>query len=187
MFERFTPAARGVVVGAQQQARALRHTEILAEHLLLAVLADETSAGAAVLTELGAGREELVRELTALGGADEQALREIGVDLVAVRERAEAAFGPGALERPRPERAGLRRRMAWLGADHLRFADAAKRGLEQSLHQALALGSRSLTTDHILLGLLADDREPAAHALVRLGVDPGTVRSRVREHLQRAA
>ncbi|MBO1420035.1 Clp protease N-terminal domain-containing protein [Streptomyces sp. FH025] len=36
MFERFTDAARQVVVTAQQEARELRHDHIGTEHLLLA-------------------------------------------------------------------------------------------------------------------------------------------------------
>ena len=107
MFERFTDAARGVVVDAQQQARTVGHSEIMAEHLLLAILADGDSIGARVLRGLGVEREVLVREVAALGLSDDEALRAIGVDLAAVRRQAEAAFGPGALDRPRTRRYGL--------------------------------------------------------------------------------
>jgi len=186
MFERFTVAARGVVVDAQEQARTLGHSEIMAEHLLLAILADGDSIGAQVLRDLGVEREVLVREVAALGLADDEALRAIGVDLTAVRRKAEAAFGPGALDRPRPRRYGLLRRVAWVGG-HLPFTDSAKRALEQSLGQALALEHNYIGTDHILLGLLADDKDPASRTLLRLGVTPSVVRTRVREQLETAA
>ena len=187
MFERFTESARGVVVDAQEQARTVGHSEIMAEHLLLAILADGDSIGARVLRGLGVEREVLVREVAALGLSDDEALRAIGVDLATVRRQAEAAFGPGALDRPRPRRYGLLRRVARVGGHLLPFTDSAKRALEQSLRQALALEHNYIGTDHILLGLLADDQDPASRTLLRLGVTPSVVRTRVREQLEPAA
>lgn len=186
MFERFTNAARGVVVDAQEQARTLGHSEIMAEHLLLAAVADGDSIGARVLRDLGVEHEVLVREVEALGLADDDALRAIGVDLAAVRRKAEAAFGPGALDRPRPRRYGLLRRIGWVGG-HLPFTDPAKRALVQSLRQALALKHNNIGTDHILLGLLADDQAPASRTLMRVGVTPSVVRALVRDGLEHAA
>jgi hypothetical protein len=40
MFERFTHAARDVVVHAQEEARSLRQSPIGTQHLLLSLLAD---------------------------------------------------------------------------------------------------------------------------------------------------
>ena len=187
MFERFTSAARRAVVDAQEQARLLGHGEIRAEHVLLGVLADDGSPAARVLHDLGVRHGDVVRELATLGAADGDALRQIGVDLSAIRERVEAAFGPGALDRPRPRRAGLRGRLTGRLGGHLRFTAPAKRALEQSLRQALDLRDDHIGTDHILLGLVADDRDPAARTLARLGADPATVRARVRERRRRAA
>jgi ATP-dependent Clp protease ATP-binding subunit ClpA len=187
MFERFTTAARAVVIDAQQQAQTLHHREIRPDHLLLGVLGDDTSVSAGVLRDLGVNRESLLKEVASLGVADDEALRTIGIDLSAVREQAEAAFGPGALDRPRPRRGGLLRRVLPTGGDHIPFTSAAKRALEQSLRQAIALQHKSLTTDHILLGLLAEDDDPAARTLAHLKVDPAEVRSRVRDQLQRKA
>lgn len=187
MFERFTDGARGAVVNAQEQARGLHHETILAEHLLLAVLADGSSISARVLHEHGVDAGRLVGEVAALGAGDHDALREIGINLTAVRERAEAAFGPGALDRPRPRRYGfLRRRVAWTGG-HLPFSDAAKRALEQSLRQAVALRHHHISVDHVLLGLLAADQDPAARTLQRLGVVPADIRGHVQGQLRRAA
>lgn len=189
MFERFTRAARRVVVDAQEQARLLGHGEVRAEHVLLGVLADDTSAAARVLHGLGVRRADVVRELTTLGPADGDALRRIGVDLAAIRERVEAEFGPGALDRPRPRarRSGLRGLLTDRFGGHLRFSAAAKRALQQSLRQALDLHDDHIGTDHLLLGLVADDGAPAARMLARLGADPATVRARVREQRRRAA
>ncbi len=186
MFERFTPAARAVVVDAQEQARRLHHDQVLPEHLLLAVLAQQAGSGAQVLQQYGVQQDRLVAEVVGLGAGDSDALEQIGIDLDAVRQRAEAAFGPGALDRPRPRRVGLLRRLTWT-TGHLPFSAAAKRALEQSLRQALALRHQTITADHVLLGLVADDEDPAARTLRRLGVTPADVRAQVRAHLDRAA
>jgi ATP-dependent Clp protease ATP-binding subunit ClpC len=45
VFERFTDAARRVVVGAQAEAYALNHDYIGTEHILLGVLRDDAGAG----------------------------------------------------------------------------------------------------------------------------------------------
>jgi ATP-dependent Clp protease ATP-binding subunit ClpA len=187
MFERFTEAARGVVVNAQDQARALGHREILAEHLLLGVMADTDGIGARVLRDLGVEQDALVSEVAALGDADTEALRSIGVDLHAVRRQAEAAFGPGALDRPRRRRVGLFRRQVVLVGGHLHFANTASRALEQALRQAQALGHGYIGSEHILLGLLSDEHDAAARVLARLGLDRAAVRQRVLDELQRAA
>jgi len=187
MFERFTAGARAAVVNAQEQARGLHQEEILAEHLLLAVLHADTSIGARVLRENDVGVDRVVNELAVLGAGDSEALRGIGIDLTAVRRSVEAAFGPGALDRPRPRRVGfLRRRLAWTEG-HLPFSDAAKQALQESLRQALALHDRSIGVDHVLLGLLADEQSPAARMLHKLGASPVVVREQVETELQRAA
>jgi len=187
MFERFTADARAAVVNAQEQARGLHHEEILAEHLLLAVLHADTSIGARVLRENHVRADRVVNEIAVLGAGDSDALRGIGIDLTAVRQSVEAAFGPGALDRSRPRRVGfLRRRLSWTEG-HLPFSDAAKEALVESLRQALALHARSIGVDHVLLGLLADEHSPAARILHELGVSPTDVRDQLQMELQRAA
>lgn len=186
MFERFTANARATVVDAQEQARSLHHRQILPEHLLLAVLHDDASISARVLRDHHVEPDRLKSELVALGVGDDDALREIGIDLDSVRQRAEASFGPGALDRPLPRRPGLLRRLSWTGG-HLAFSDAAKHALEQSLRQAVALGNRSITTDHVLLGLLADEQNPASRLLHICGASPDAIEEQVRAELRQAA
>jgi ATP-dependent Clp protease ATP-binding subunit ClpA len=187
MFERFTQQARDVVVDAQEEARVLGHDEIIPEHILLAVLSDADSLGAGVLRQLGVDRDAVRVEVATLGSSDADALRAIGVDLEAVRRQAEAAFGPGALDRPRRRRSGLFRSVLMGG--HLPFSSPAKKVLEQALREALALEHNYIGTEHILLGLLADDRGSVPHTLRRLAtpVDPAAVRARVIETLRGAA
>lgn len=187
MFERFTQPARDLVVDAQAQARRLGHREIAAEHLLLAVVAETDGLGARVLREFGLQPDELSRDVAALGNADADALRTIGVDLEAVRRQTEARFGPGALDRPRARRAGPFRRRFVQVADCLRFSDSSRWALEQSLRQALALNHKHIGSEHILLGLLADDRTAAVNSLHRLGISGEAVRARLRQELRSAA
>ena len=101
MFERFTDAARAAVVGAQTEARALGHGWIGTEHLLLAVVQDPDRPVARQLAGLGLTHDRLHAEVvTTLGGHhdDGSALRDLGIDLDAVRARVEEQFGPGALD-----------------------------------------------------------------------------------------
>ncbi|HUA30286.1 MAG TPA: Clp protease N-terminal domain-containing protein [Streptosporangiaceae bacterium] len=117
MFERFTDAARHVIVAAQEDARRLGHNYIGCEHLLLAAAATGEPSGAA-LREHGVTRERVEAEMmrmigraqTAdpLSGLDRQALASIGIDLDVVSARIEAAFGPDALSRAAPACRGRR-------------------------------------------------------------------------------
>jgi ATP-dependent Clp protease ATP-binding subunit ClpC len=59
--------------------------------------------------------------------------------------------------------------------------------LEKSLRQALALKHKHIGSEHILLGLLADDRTAAASTLRRLGIAAEAVRARLRQELRSAA
>ena len=126
MFERFTPAARQVVVRAQEEARAFRHPWLGTEHLLLGVLAEPDAPGVRALSGLGVTLNTTRAALGqvvgrgGLGESDADALQTLGIDLEEVRRRVEASFGPGALDHP-PRRRG-RRRLPWM---HYRGRDRA--------------------------------------------------------------
>lgn len=193
MFERFTTEARSVVVAAQEQARALQHDWIGTEHVLLALTAGQ-GVGAVVLHGLGVDHEQVrARMLALLGtdapdactsigaplGPDPRALETIGIDLDAVRRRAEETFGPGALERTA---AGQRR--AGRRTGHIPFTRRAKSLLERSLREALALRHNYIGSEHILLALASDPKSIGARVLTALGVDAKTVRQRARSTLE---
>ncbi len=195
MFERFTDSARAAVVGAQTEARALGHGWIGTEHLLLAVVRDPDRPVARQLARLGLTHDRLHAEVvTTLGGHhdDGSALRDLGIDLDAVRARVEEQFGPGALdpEPARPGRRGLvRRRRRPARKDcggHIPFSRSAKKGLELALRESVGLGSREILVEHLVLGLMR--AEGLATTLVtRLGVAPADVRRKVLDGLGRAA
>jgi Clp amino terminal domain, pathogenicity island component len=62
---------------------------------------------------------------------------------------------------------------------HIPFTARAKRVLELSLREALALGNHYIGTEHLLLGLLREDESISAQVLTRLGADHARVRERV--------
>jgi ATP-dependent Clp protease ATP-binding subunit ClpA len=198
MFERFTDSARAAVVGAQTEARALGHGWIGTEHLLLAVTKDATTPAARQLAQLGLTYDRLHAEaVTTLGGHhdDGSALRDLGIDLDAVRARVEEQFGPGALDPgPAPSHGGLRGRLRRrrraarpeCSGGHIRFSPSAKKALELALRESVGLGSREILVEHLVLSLMR--AEGLATTLVtRLGVAPADVRRTVLDGLGRAA
>jgi ATP-dependent Clp protease ATP-binding subunit ClpA len=193
MFERFTRRARTAVRLAQHEARALGQSDIGPEHLLLAMLADADCLAAKVLFQLGIDRSTVVRELAPNIDGDADVLRAIGIDLDEVRRRAEEIFGPGALDRPASDASAAARRGAFMlhrrGSGGQSFADEAKAALGQALRAAVELGDDYIGTEHLLLGVLADEQSAATRVLRRLGMtlDQAGLRARITEELGRAA
>lgn len=167
MFERFTTAARETVVSAQARARDLGQRTVGPEHLLLGVL---TTAGTGQRVLLGAGADAaaVTAHVARRAAPDAEALAALGVDLEEVRRRAEATFGPGALDAAPPPRRGFLSRR--LGLDHVPFEPAARQVLTDSLTAALSLHHRRIGTEHLLLALLGDEDGPAVAALRATGV-----------------
>jgi ATP-dependent Clp protease ATP-binding subunit ClpA len=175
MFERFTDGARGAVAGAQRHAVALDHAWIGTEHLLLGLLDDADGRAARLLrdrfeVDRDWARGEVER-IVGRGepGIDPDALATLGIDLDAVRERVERTFGAGALSgrrRGRPSPTG-----------HLPFTPRAKKVLELSLREAVAMGDGFIGSEHVLLGLAREGDGVAARILRERGVDRAAVRS----------
>ena len=226
VFERFTAGARLAVTDAQGEARRLGHRYIGTEHLLLGLLAGGDGIAAVVLRDAGVDASTVEGDVVRIVGrgtgpgsgpgtaADADALRILGIDLEAVREAAEAAFGPGALDwasvaatrsarrrfgrglRLRPFRRQRRscstgrphgeRPSAFLGG-HITFTPRAKKVLELSLREALALRHHYIGTEHILLGLIREGEGLAAEVLVLHGVGLDDLRRRVLAALGKAA
>jgi ATP-dependent Clp protease ATP-binding subunit ClpA len=155
MFEHFTKTARGVVLGGIGVATDLGASKVEPQHLLLSLATTGEGVGVQVLTSYGVTAEVLRRattDATRRAGLTEDeiaALRSVGIDADEVFRRIEESFGPEALtEVARAKPRGWRGR---LGGP---FDPRAKKVLELSLREALALGHRHIGTEHILLGLL---------------------------------
>ena len=187
MFERFTQGARKAVTDAQVVARRLGHGCIGTEHILLG-LVEGDGVAARVLAGLGVTSAAVEREILAevgrgpLGMGDAEALGTIGIDLDEVRRRIEASFGKGALQW-RPGRRDPERWPPLLGG-HIPFSPRAKKVLELSLREALALKHNYIGTEHILLGIVREGEGLAMLALTRLGAGPELLRSRVLDALR---
>jgi ATP-dependent Clp protease ATP-binding subunit ClpA len=138
LFERFTEAARQVVVCAQQEARDLKHGHIGTEHELLGLLWVNDGPTADVLGSLG-------------------------ITLQHARDQVVRIVGPG--ERVAP--------------DQIPFTPRAKKVLELSLREALALGHNHIGPEHLLLGLLTDNGGTANRILDEAGADPESIRSQL--------
>jgi ATP-dependent Clp protease ATP-binding subunit ClpA len=180
MFERFTKQARQIATGAQEEARKHGHGHIGTEHLLLAMLtAPDTLAGRTLIRHgLGydAVSEAVRRHLKQDDDLDAELLSEIGIDLDAVREKVEAAFGPGALDRP-PSRG----RRSMLG--HVPFTGRAKKVLELALREAIALKHNHIGDGHVLLGLIRERDGLGARMIAEAGVDLAGLRREIVDEL----
>ena len=109
------------------------------------------------------GSEHLLLGLAlAEGESTAPVLAEAGLTADAIRERVAALEPSGP---PRRKRG---------------FTRAAKRVLERSVLQAKALGDNYVGAEHILLGLLADERAGAVVIVRDLGADPDALATAVR-------
>jgi ATP-dependent Clp protease ATP-binding subunit ClpC len=98
------------------------------------------------------------------GGVAAQALEPLGITEEAARQQVEEIIGPGQQDPPR---------------GHIPFTPRAKKTLQLSMREAIALGHSYIGTEHILLGLVREDDGVAIRVLSGLGVDPNRVRQRV--------
>ena len=110
------------------------------------------------------GTEHLLLGLLYEGeGVAAKALASLGISREDVRGQVEEITGHGQGARSGP----------------IPFTARAKKALELSLREALALGHHYIGTEHLLLGLLRDGQGVAAQVLVRLGADHARVRDQV--------
>lgn len=157
MFERFTREARDVVETAVGAASSTGSATVDSRHLLLALVERDTAAAGDVRAvgvdpaTLAAALRSVLRD----GSLDAEALASVGIDLDAVRERADAVFGEGALDRSR-------RRPP---TGHLPFARDAKKALELALREAIRLRSNRIDDRMLLLGIVRDPGSPADTAV----------------------
>lgn len=164
MFERFTRVAREAISAADTESRRLGHDYIGTEHLLLGVLVVGEGVASAALGRAGiswADVDAATRRRVA-PRVDSGALASLGIDLDAVREAVDHTFGNGALDR------ALRQKSGRCGPS---FLPSAKKVMELSLHEALALGHSYIGTEHLLMALLRASDTTAAAILRELAPD----------------
>lgn len=177
MFERFTKDARAAVLGAVSVAEETGTGWVGREHLLVGL----AGVGAPVLDEAGLTRDHLRAALPAVLGEDPdaEALAAIGINLDAIRDAVERDLGPDAWKA-----GGTRRRreggvLGWLLPSHRPFTSGARKTLELALREAIADGSKELSTAHVLRGLLRDPG-PVATALIETKLPLAELRDRAK-------
>ncbi|WP_433365977.1 Clp protease N-terminal domain-containing protein [Actinoplanes sp. CA-142083] len=195
MFERFTAAARQVVVGAQEEARDLGHDHIGTEDVLLSMLADADGAVARLLRpfDYEAAREAIGPlkpdlSFTEADDEDTAALKAIGIDLDKVRAAIEESFGAGALKlpKPAPKKRGIFGKF-YAGSGHIPFSPRAKKVLELSLREAIRLHQNFIAPEHLMLGLLREGQGLAARVLADHDVDFRKLRADLENSLKNEA
>jgi ATP-dependent Clp protease ATP-binding subunit ClpC len=114
------------------------------------------------------GTEHLLLGLLYEGqGVAARALEPLGITVQDVRRQVEEIIGRGQQAHP----------------GHIPFTPRAKKTLELSLREALALGHNYVGTEHLLLGLLREGHGVAAQVLAGAGASHDLVRERVVEVL----
>jgi ATP-dependent Clp protease ATP-binding subunit ClpA len=180
MFTRFTVPARQVVLAATEAAGRLGAARVAPEHLLVALAEGGGDVGGRVLAAYGVTADGLCVAITdrtrRAGLTDDEvtALRSVGIDADEVFRRIEESFGAEALQPMVPSTKASRR-----------FTPGAKKVLERSLREALALRHNYIGTEHILLGVLAEGS--ASDLLAAHGITYAGAQERVLDELRRAA
>jgi ATP-dependent Clp protease ATP-binding subunit ClpA len=245
MSEDFDREARRVIVDAQWHARRLGHHYVGCEHFLLAAASSGEPAGEILRAQgLSPDRvEELIVQRAGLGAGaglfadlDSDALAAIGVDLEAVRARAEARFSREALARAdravhcqvRPPGPGRRmplrsrvrvrllrfwrRRRARRPAGtipeplslpaepsgryratgpppppYIPFTPGAKKTLERTHHEALALRDGSAGVQHVVLALTTASTGPVPPILSAAGTTAAALRAAILDRYRQAS
>ena len=161
IFNRFTDESRRSVEAAFEEARALGHDSLGDEDLLLGILRADEGIGAEALSSLGvtleAAREESEELLSA-------ALYSIGISLEEIRRESGDAF-----EMRVPD-------------DHkIPYSPRAKNVLVRAREEMRKLGDYHLGTEHVLLGVLRDERGMSVRILAGLGVSAAEIKHRLNQ------
>ena len=180
MWDRLSPEAREVMSVALAESEQLGHGYLGDEHVILGLLRERASRASSLLRghglDLASARAELQR-LSAAGlmprarADDAGALRAVGIDVEAVRERLVTAFGEQAVGAAvwrasrRPWwRGGGRRRTPLCGPPLF-----AKRAMYLASCYAEGRDAAAVMPEHLLYGVLRDLDDPYGAPLGRRG------------------
>jgi ATP-dependent Clp protease ATP-binding subunit ClpA len=182
MFEKFATQARRAVVAALEEAHRSGASRIGCEHLLIGLGDERSGLAADALANAGLSRRRL-RELAAgqprRDALDAEALASVGIDLDAVRQAAEHAFGPDALDHPARDWAR--------GTRRARMTSDARKALELALRATQASHSRSISSGHILIGIIDQGANGAIRMLAAADLRPADLRADVVRRLAQAS
>ncbi|MDW7671125.1 MAG: ATP-dependent Clp protease ATP-binding subunit [Bacillota bacterium] len=137
MNERFTERAQKVILLSQEYAQQFGHNYVGTEHLLLGLLQEGD-------------------------GVASESLKNLGVDVNALKDRVTRTVGTGQQK-----------------GQLLGFTPRTKRIFELSFSEARNLGHSYIGTEHLLLGLIREGEGVASKILLEIGLKPEHVRDEV--------
>jgi ATP-dependent Clp protease ATP-binding subunit ClpC len=155
----FTERVRKVCQSAREEATALRHEYVGTEHLLLALMQG--------------------------GGVAEAALMDLGVDLASTREKVLQTVTPGPADSTVAAASGggmlgaIADKMGFRPGRDLPYTSRAKKCLELAIQEARQLNHSYVGTEHLLLGLMREERGVGAQILAGTGVTVDSIRDEV--------
>jgi ATP-dependent Clp protease ATP-binding subunit ClpA len=167
MFNRFTDKSRRSVQAAFEEARMLGHDSVGDEDLLLGILRVEEGVAAEALSSLGVTLEDAREESEEMLS---DALSSIGISLEEIRREAGDAF---------EMRIPTHRRLP--------LSPRAKNVLVQARKEMRRLEDNYLGTEHVLLGIVANEDGTAVKILASMGVSPAKLEDRLYQLRGRAA
>jgi ATP-dependent Clp protease ATP-binding subunit ClpA len=147
----FTPRVKKVLVYARKEAKALHHTYVGTEHLLLGLLRENEGIAAVVLKNLGMDLEQVRVSI----------LKELDPTLI-----------PGDLLQPseKPNKTFVKIR-DWAGRNFgEEFTPRAVKALAFAREEAVRLHDNFVGTEHVLLGLIRMEKGVAVNVLKGLGL-----------------
>ena len=157
----FTERVRKVLMHAREEASALHHEYVGTEHMLLGLCTESEGVAAAAMSSLGLNSgavRELVLKTVQPGKADVSA------------DTAESGGILGAIA----DSIGLGRQRF-----DLPYTSRAKKVLEMSMSEARDLSHSYVGTEHLLLGLMREEKGIAAQVLTSMGATISGVRAEV--------
>lgn len=171
-----TPRAKKVIELAVEEARHLNHHYIGTEHLLLGLIRQGDSIAAGVLTKLGVDLEK----------ARAQTLIVLNRGKNSPSGDAEAPFSedvPSTASSsiiPPAEHTALQGQSTQQSGEPFdKFTEQARKALSLAQEEAQGFQHNYIGTEHLLLGLLHEDKSLGARVLKNLGVELARVRSAV--------
>ena len=169
MLDRFTDRARKVMSMAKEEAIALGSTKVGTEHLLLALAKEDTGIAGEALRELDITHDDVLGEMkgaAASGGEAASAEASATPDDAAGGDApADAASADDAASKPDTAK--------------LAFTPAVIAVMEKSFRLARENNQTYVSTEHLLLAIVAEGDNRAMDILARMGVSGASIREAV--------
>ena len=163
MLDRFTDRARKVMSMAKEEAIALGSTKVGTEHLLLALAKEDTGIAGEALRELDITHDDVLGEMKgAAASGGEAASAEASAtpdDAASGDASADAASKPDTAK--------------------LAFTPAVIAVMEKSFRLARENNQTYVSTEHLLLAIVAEGDNRAMDILARMGVSGASIREAV--------